>query len=96
MFAMGWVRFLMMCFRIPAAPFLIAFILGPLLEDDFSQAMLMSNNSPAVLFRSPITWFFWSLTLLALIAIVRAGIVATRKAGKPADPVETGLHESAE
>ncbi len=96
MFVMGWLGFLMMCFRVPAAPFLIAFILGPLLEDNFRQAMLMSNNSPAILFRSPITWVFWLLTLIALIAIVRAGILATRKAGKPADPVEAGMHESAE
>jgi putative tricarboxylic transport membrane protein len=78
MFVMGWVGFVMLRNDIPAAPFLIAFILGPLLEDNFRQAMLMSGSSPAILFRGPITWFFWTLTFLTVIAIVRAGIRATK------------------
>ncbi len=73
MFVMGWVGYIMMRTGVPAAPFLIAFILGPLLEDNFRQAMLMSGSSPTILFRGPITWFFWALTLLAIIAIVRSG-----------------------
>ncbi len=78
MFAMGWVGFVMMRNDIPAAPFLIAFILGPLLEDNFRQAMLMSGSSPAILFRGPITWFFWALTAITVFAIARAGVRATR------------------
>jgi putative tricarboxylic transport membrane protein len=74
MFAMGWLGFFMLRKNIPAAPFLIAFILGPLLEDNFRQAMLMSGNSAGVLFRGPITWFFWALTSIALIAIIRASL----------------------
>lgn len=69
MFAMGWVGYLMMRYRIPAAPFLIAFILGPLLEDNFRQSMLMSGSSLWILFRGPITWFFWLLTAVTVIAI---------------------------
>jgi putative tricarboxylic transport membrane protein len=79
MYAMGWFGFMFLCFKIPAAPFLIAFILGPLLEDNFRQAMLMSNNSPAILFRSPITWVFWTFTVVAVAAIVRAGYRANQK-----------------
>ncbi len=81
MFAMGWVGYAMMRLRVPTAPFLIAFILGPLLEDNFRQAMLMSGSSPAILFRGPITWFFWALTAITVVAIVRAGIRATRARG---------------
>lgn len=73
MFAMGWLGFMMLRFNIPAAPFLIAFILGPLLEDNFRQSMLMSGGSPGILFRGWITWFFWLLTGLTVFAIVRAG-----------------------
>lgn len=80
MFVMGWVGYVMMCNDIPAAPFLIAFILGPLLEDNFRQAMLMSGSSPAILFRGPITWFFWGLTAITVFAIARAGLRATRNA----------------
>lgn len=78
MFVMGWVGFLMMRYRVPAAPFLIAFILGPLLEDNFRQSMLMSGSDPAILVRGPITWFFWAMTLLTIVAIVRAGIRAVK------------------
>ncbi len=74
MFAMGWVGFMMLRFGVPAAPFLIAFILGPLLEDNFRQSMLMSGGSPEILFRGPITWFFWGLTVLTVVAIARAGL----------------------
>jgi len=78
MFVMGWVGYIMLRLDIPAAPFLIAFILGPLLEDNFRQAMLMSGSSPAILFRGPITWFFWALTLITIVAIARAGVRAVR------------------
>ncbi|MGI9388032.1 MAG: tripartite tricarboxylate transporter permease [Methyloligellaceae bacterium] len=74
MFAMGWLGYLMLRLDMPAAPFLIAFILGPLLEDNFRQAMLMSGGSLGVLFRSPITWVFWALTIITIGALVRAGM----------------------
>jgi len=72
MFAMGWLGYLMMRYQIPAAPFLIAFILGPLLEDNFRQAMLMSGSNPMILLRGPITWFFWLATIITVIAITRS------------------------
>ena len=81
MFAMGGVGFVMLRYKVPAAPFLIAFILGPLLEDNFRQSMLMSGSSGWVLFRGPITWFFWTLTAITVFAIVRAGIRASRQLG---------------
>jgi putative tricarboxylic transport membrane protein len=74
MFAMGVLGYVMLRKSIPAAPFLIAFILGPLLEDNFRQAMLMSSGSPEVLVRGPITWFFWALTIITLVAIIRSGM----------------------
>ena len=70
MFLMGWVGYGMRLAKIPAAPFLIAFILGPLFEDNFRQAMLMSGGSPEILFRSPITWFFWIVTGLTIGALI--------------------------
>jgi putative tricarboxylic transport membrane protein len=81
MFVMGWVGFAMGRYHIPAAPFLIAFILGPLLEDNFRQAMLMSGGSPAILLRGPITWFFWGLTLLTVTAIARGSLDKAREKG---------------
>ena len=81
MFVMGWVGFAMGRYHIPAAPFLIAFILGPLLEDNFRQAMLMSGGSPGILLRGPITWFFWGLTALTVVAITRGTLDKARDKG---------------
>jgi putative tricarboxylic transport membrane protein len=78
MFVMGWVGYLMMRARIPAAPFLIAFILGPLLEDNFRQSMLMSGSHFSILVRGPITWFFWLLTIVTIVAIIRNTRQASR------------------
>ena len=81
MFVMGWVGFAMMRLHIPPAPFLIAFILGPLLEDNFRQAMLMSGGSPDILLRGPITWVFWTLTVIAIVAITRGTMRAAQPGG---------------
>jgi putative tricarboxylic transport membrane protein len=67
MFIMGFVGFGMLRLGIPAAPFLIAFILGPLLEDNFRQSLLLSRGEWSIFFRSGITWFFWALTGLTII-----------------------------
>ena len=74
MFAMGALGYFMLRTGIPPAPFLIAFILGPLLEDNFRQAMLMSGGSGEILVRSPITWVFWALTGITIAALVRRGL----------------------
>ncbi|MEP2889778.1 tripartite tricarboxylate transporter permease [Tateyamaria sp.] len=80
MFAMGWVGYLMLRYQVPAAPFLIAFILGPLLEDNFRQSMLMSGSDPMILLRGPITWFFWTLTVITVVAIVRTMLKTSKDA----------------
>lgn len=73
MFVMGLVGFIMLKLKIPAAPFLIAFILGPMLEDNFRQSLLMSRGSWTIFFSSPICWIFWGLTILAIFILVRRG-----------------------
>ncbi|MEZ5729943.1 MAG: tripartite tricarboxylate transporter permease [Burkholderiaceae bacterium] len=78
MFVMGWFGYLLRVIAVPAAPFLVAYILGPLLEDNFRQSMLMSQGSMGILFRSPITWFFWGVTVLTLGALARSAIRARR------------------
>ena len=50
MFVMGLLGFSMLKLQIPAAPFLIAFILGPMLEDNFRQSLLMSRGSWTIFF----------------------------------------------
>ena len=56
---------------IPVAPFLIGFILGPLLENSFRETLLQNNGRAMAFFESPISWFFWLLSALCVFAMVR-------------------------
>jgi putative tricarboxylic transport membrane protein len=57
---------------IPAAPFLIGFILGPMFEDNLRRSLLIGHNDLSIFVRGPITWFFIALTLGSiLLAIYR-------------------------
>jgi len=67
MMSVGILGYFMYLTNIPAAPFLIAFILGPQLEDNFRQSMLMSQTNLDIFFRSAITWIFWGLTVLSIV-----------------------------
>jgi putative tricarboxylic transport membrane protein len=72
MFVLGGLGYVMLRSDLPAAPFLIAFVLGPLLEDNFRQSMLMSGGDLGILFRSAITWVFWGLTLATTFFLVKS------------------------
>ena len=72
MLLMGCVGYVMMLSRFPAPPFLIAFILGPLLEDNFRQSLILSDGGMGILFRSPICIMFWTLTLLSAVFLVKS------------------------
>lgn len=78
MMAMGLIGYIMLVLRFPAAPFLIAFILGPLLENTFRQSLLMSGGSLEIFLRGPITVIFWCLTVASLYFIIRSTIAAAR------------------
>ena len=72
MLVIGLLGFAMLRLDIPAAPFLIAFVLGPLLEDNFRQSLLLSEGSAAIFLRSPICIIFWILTLVTVALLVRS------------------------
>ncbi len=76
---MGIVGFIMLRMDIPAAPFLIAFILGPLLEDNFRQSLVLSEGGYGIFFRNAICWVFWILTFLSLTVIVRGRFKERRR-----------------
>ncbi len=71
MIIVGLLGFAMLRANIPAAPFLIAFVLGPLLEDNFRQALLLSGGGLDIFFRNGICILFWALTALSVFLILR-------------------------
>ncbi len=59
----GFAGYLMRIFNFPAAPLLLGFVLGPLMEEHFRRAMLMSRGSFSTFIDRPI-----SATVLAITA----------------------------
>ncbi len=68
---MGIVGFVMMVLNIPAAPFLIAFILGPMFEDNMRRSLAISRGDLGVFFQSWISWAFFALTILFVALTIR-------------------------
>jgi len=66
MVCMGIVGYGMSLLRIAEAPFLVAFILGPLFEDNLRRSLLLSHGELSILWSTPICWFFIALTLFSL------------------------------
>jgi len=70
--------------EIPAAPLLMAFVLGPQAEVALRQSLILSNNSPLIFLQRPI-----SATVLVLaLGIVALAIFTRRRRGSltPANP----------
>lgn len=68
MFAVGLLGFFMRIQGFPAAPFAIAFILGPLLEENLRRSLLMSGGSPGIFIESGISLAFLSLAVVSAAA----------------------------
>lgn len=77
---MGIVGYGMSQFRIAEAPFLVAFILGPLFEDNLRRSLLLSHGNPSILWSTPICIFFIILTAVSLYITLSK----ERKKRKPA------------
>jgi len=54
----------------PRATFLIGFILGPLLEDNFRRAMVISEGHADILFESPLSIGLWIFTVISVGTIL--------------------------
>ena len=67
MLGFGVVGYLFNRTGIPAAPFLIGFILGPMFEDNLRRSLLIGGNDLSIFVRGPITWFFIAITLGSIL-----------------------------
>ena len=71
MFLFGLLGFFFLRVKMASAPFLIGFILGPMLEDNLRRTVLIGKGDPMIFFRGPITWIFIGLTIGSLIFAIR-------------------------
>ncbi len=65
LFLVGAVGYLMRRFDFPVAPCIIGMILGPLAEEQFRRALMITQGNPSVFVLSPI-----SATLLAIAVLI--------------------------
>jgi putative tricarboxylic transport membrane protein len=61
------------------APFLLGFVLGPMLEEHLRRAMLVSRGDPSVLLTHPISASFLSLSALLLFAMSLSAVKKRRE-----------------
>lgn len=70
--------------RLPVAPLLLAFIIGPILESSFRQAMLISNGQMDIFINRPISA---TLLVAAVLMLVWPAVTRFRRRGRTlADP----------
>jgi putative tricarboxylic transport membrane protein len=71
----GVLGFLLMRFGFPAAPLLLGYVIGPMMEENLRRAMLIARGDPTVFFTRPISAVLLaisaSLLVLALLPMIR-------------------------
>ncbi len=77
LYIIGAMGFLMRRFDFPTAPVIIGMILGPLAEQNFRQAMTISQGDMSVLFTRPLSL---TLLILAAIALIAPQLARLRRA----------------
>jgi putative tricarboxylic transport membrane protein len=79
MIVFGVVGYLMKKFEYEGAPLILAFILGPLFENNLRKSLIMSQGSSLIFFSRPISAIFLILALFILISPLIPGIKKKRE-----------------
>jgi TctA family transporter len=61
------------------APFMLGFVLGPLMEENFRRAMYLSRGDPIVFVERPISAVLLALALALLVILILPTIRAKRE-----------------
>jgi hypothetical protein len=69
-FAFGLIGYTLNKLDFPRTTFLIGFILGPLLEDNFRRAMVISDGNIGILFDSPLSIGLWAFAFISVSTIL--------------------------
>jgi putative tricarboxylic transport membrane protein len=78
----GVIGFLLRLVRLDAAPFMLAFVLGELLEKSLRQSLLIGLGSPMILIQKPISAALLALAALVLCWPVLRWILGRRNGGE--------------
>ncbi|SFL73986.1 putative tricarboxylic transport membrane protein [Gracilibacillus orientalis] len=77
--AFGVIGFLMRMFAFPAPPFILAFILGGMMEQSFRQSMTISNGSISIMFENNISLVLIILSVLSFSFPIAKSIWSKKK-----------------
>jgi TctA family transporter len=75
----GIIGYAFMKFGCEAAPMLLGFILGPLMEENLRRALLISRGDPTVFVTRPISLGFLLMAALALLVVILPAVRKTRE-----------------
>lgn len=79
----GIIGFGFSAFRIPIAPFILGFILGPMAETNLRRGLMLHQNSLEPLYTSPICVFFLVVAMLSMGLTAYKQIQRRRQAADP-------------
>lgn len=74
MFVFGILGYFMLLLGVSPIPFLIAFVLAPMLEKGLRRSLVVSGGDPMIFFTSPIAIFFFILTILAVYSLTKGAL----------------------
>jgi len=63
----GVIGYLMKKFQFDAAPLVLALVLGPMLEENLRQTLIISRGSLFVFFSRPLSMIFLGVSILVLL-----------------------------
>lgn len=85
---MGIVMYLLQRFGFPGAPFVLGIILGPLMESNLMNSLVMSEGSWLIFFQRPI-----SVVILIITVVFTTYSVAKTRSMKKSTAAQTGMSE---
>jgi TctA family transporter len=75
----GLLGFVFIKLKVEPAPMILAFVLGPLMEENLRRALLISRGDPTVFFTRPISAGFLIATLLLLVVMIAPAVRRKRE-----------------
>jgi putative tricarboxylic transport membrane protein len=75
----GLMGYLFLKLKCEPAPLILAFVLGPLMEENLRRALLISRGDPMVFFNRPISAVFLGLTFLLLFFMILPSVRKKRE-----------------
>jgi TctA family transporter len=81
----GFLGYVFIKLKCEPAPLILAFVLGPLMEENLRRALLISRGDPTVFITRPISAGFLIATALLLVVMVVPSVIARRREALAAD-----------